>query len=142
MKIGFTGTRKGLTLDARNSLIVVLTVLRAIDSAYIKIHHGDCVGADEMVHRIAVESDVTVIIHPPLLSRYKAGCKADEYRTPRPYLERNHDIVDETDILIACPETPFEETRSGTWATVRYARKMKKIILMIYPDGDVETEEK
>ncbi len=38
-------------------------------------------------------------------------------------LDRNRDIVAAVSILIAAPETDIEEQRSGTWATVRYARK-------------------
>ena len=55
--------------------------------------------------------------------------------TPKDYLERNHDIVDETDMLIATPGEEQEVQRSGTWATIRYARKQKRTILTIYPSG-------
>jgi hypothetical protein len=43
-------------------------------------------------------------------------------------------------MLAACPKGP-EERRSGTWATVRYARKTGKPVVIFWPDGTV-TEEK
>jgi hypothetical protein len=33
--------------------------------------------------------------------------------------------------LIATPESLTEELRSGTWATIRYARKIKKPCLIL-----------
>ena len=39
-------------------------------------------------------------------------------------------------MLIAFPSTQFEIQRSGTWQTIRYARKLKKKILIIYPNGE------
>jgi predicted Rossmann fold nucleotide-binding protein DprA/Smf involved in DNA uptake len=42
--------------------------------------------------------------------------------------------VNETGVLVAMPDGP-EELRSGTWATVRYARKQGKDGRIIYPDG-------
>lgn len=51
--------------------------------------------------------------------------------------KRNHDIVDATEWLIATPKK-FEEIRSGTWATVRYAKKVKKPVTIIWPDGSIE----
>ena len=46
---------------------------------------------------------------------------------------------DETDMLVACPKGP-EEVRSGTWSTVRFARKRGKRIVIIMPDGTVTEE--
>ncbi len=66
--------------------------------------------------------------------------KGDETRKPKPYLKRNHDIVDESDILIGFPSSEEERLRSGTWATVRYARKTGKRIYIIFPDGKVKQE--
>jgi hypothetical protein len=53
---------------------------------------------------------------------------------------RNHDIVDETELLIACPGELAEAVRSGTWATVRYARKLGRPIVIFWPDGSVTGE--
>ena len=43
-------------------------------------------------------------------------------------------------MLIACPASADEELRSGTWATIRYARRKLKRIYLILPDGTVQEE--
>lgn len=91
-----------------------------------EFHHGDCVGADEQAHqllkwmRTARDTPrVRVILHPPDNPSKRANCRADEVRKALPYLERNKEIVDETQFLIATPKGTEEELRSGTWATMR-----------------------
>jgi len=54
---------------------------------------------------------------------------------PKEPLARNRDIVNMSDILIAAPGEKAEVLRSGTWATIRYARKMSRKLLVIYPKG-------
>ena len=135
--VGFTGTREGLTSAQREALVKVLYRLYSDGSEF---HHGDCVGADEEAHEIAREIGYEIHIHPPSISRLRAFCKGDVVYSPKPYLERNHDIVDASDILVACPAQSYEVLRSGTWATVRYARRVGKPIVIIYPNGSVETE--
>ena len=51
------------------------------------------------------------------------------------YLVRNHNIVDSTDMLIGCPKEMQEQLRSGTLATIRYAKKKNKKIIIIFPNG-------
>jgi hypothetical protein len=55
----------------------------------------------------------------------RAFCQGDVVLTPRPYLVRNRHIVDASSVLIATPKGD-EELRSGTWSTVRYARKIRR----------------
>jgi len=39
------------------------------------------------------------------------------------------------------PKGKVEEWRgSGTWATIRYARKVGKPVTIIYPDGEIQEE--
>ena len=67
----------------------------------------------------------------------RAYCENYEYMYPQQeYLNRNHNIVDASEILIACPAQTEEVIRSGTWATIRYARKNNKIIRFIGPEAD------
>lgn len=64
-------------------------------------------------------------------------------REPAPYIVRDHAIVDEVQFLIGCPRKDIEELRSGTWATIRYARKQRRnlnCIILIYPDGGIVME--
>jgi hypothetical protein len=59
---------------------------------------------------------------------------------PKPYLVRNHDMVDQSEFLIGTPGEEQEVLRSGTWATIRYARKLKRPILIILPKGKLVAE--
>ena len=103
-------------------------------------HHGDCEGADEQAHTIVSENFLsTIVIHPPNKPIYRAYCESDYQLEPKPYILRNHTIVDSCDTLIACPNGE-EKKRSGTWSTVRYARKYNKKIIIINPDGKIERE--
>lgn len=43
-------------------------------------------------------------------------------------------------MLIAFPPSKEEITRSGTWSTIRYARKCHKSLIIVYPDGQTITE--
>lgn len=98
------------------------------------LHHGGCVGADDQAHKIAVSLGIRTVIHPPTDNRLQSFVVPDELRDPKPYLQRNRDIVDDTDYLIACPATEREIQRSGTWATIRYAYKQGKPVWMVYPE--------
>jgi hypothetical protein len=39
--------------------------------------------------------------------------------------------------VIAAPMSSAEILRSGTWATIRYARKAGKPVLIIWPNGEL-----
>jgi hypothetical protein len=41
-------------------------------------------------------------------------------------------------ILIATPKEEDKQLRSDTWATVWYANKKNKKVLIIYPSGEIE----
>jgi hypothetical protein len=141
MNVGFTGTRKGMTEKQKDALEQIFE--QDFNKGLDEFHHGDCEGADEYAHEMAGFYFAKRVVHPPIDTRYRAYTIGEEhayylpkeygYRKPKDYLDRNHDIVDETDVLIACPETIEEELRSGTWATVRYARKQGKPIVILEP---------
>jgi hypothetical protein len=138
MKIGFTGSRNGMSHEQRVSLRAILTFVQHLLSSpdgAIEFHHGDCVGADSGAHDIAMEAGCYIVIHPPSNDKLRAYCEGHTgWCTTKPaqdYIERNMNIVDGTDILVAAPETKEEKLRSGTWHTIRYARKQGKQIFML-----------
>ena len=128
---GFTGTQQGMTPTQRMCTAILLSQAR-------ELHHGDCIGADFDAHRIAIGL-ARVVVHPPINPTKRAWCEgANEVLSAKPYLERNRDIVDACDILIAAPRTLIEEQRSGTWATIRYARLARRKIYIVHdalPNG-------
>lgn len=134
MKIGFTGTQRGMTTSQYK---MVMNILDVYSEKITEIHHGDCIGADRDFHDISTKISLKSILHPPLNEYKRAFCNADIVLPKKDYLDRNHDIVDETDLLIATPGENFEVLRSGTWATIRYSKKKQKKVIIIYPDGKV-----
>lgn len=131
--LGFTGTRHGMTAAQFRELERRLT---DVD----QLHHGDCIGSDKEAHDLAeLKFGVWTVAHPPINNKLRAFCEANEVREPKEYLERDYNIVDESEELIATPYTFIEVRRSGTWATIRYAILHDKPVTIIYPDGTVET---
>lgn len=125
MKVGFTGSRTNPTDGQIDWLHQILLLSRATE-----LHHGDCVGADKVAHGMALALGMKIVVHPPTNPKLRAGCIGDELRPEFPYLVRNKNIVDETEILVALPSGP-EHVRSGTWWTIRYARGLKRPIFMM-----------
>jgi hypothetical protein len=135
-KIGVTGTRRGLVAAQRAAL---LGLMQAFGGA-CQLHHGDDMGVDAEADVLARALGWRVVTHPPLLSGHRAYRASAEPRQPRPFLERNRDIVAEVGGLLACPGMMVEEQRSGTWATVRYARERGVPVVIVWPDGSVSRE--
>lgn len=132
--IGFTGTQRGMTA---NQLSVVRFHLDRLDGQWA--HHGDCIGADAEFHALARRKFYLVHRHPPDNLSKRAFCDFDKDAKEKPYLKRNHDIVDASGILIAAPGEFEEYLRSGTWATIRYARKTNTPVIIAYPDGSMSS---
>lgn len=139
MKIGFTGTQRGQTGRQLKEFSRFMS-----NPEICQFHHGDCIGADEEAHGICDGLVPRIVIHPPRVKTKRAFCRcrksALDILLQKDYLDRNHDIVDATEMLIATPGEKEEQLRSGTWATVRYARKQNKPILIIFPDGSTKSE--
>lgn len=136
--IGFTGTRNDIPSAQAEALSRVLKDC----PPHSELHHGDCVGADVLAHMLAKALGWRVVAHPALIApELRANMQADEIRQPLAPLERNVDIVEETTRLIACPAGPREEIRSGTWQTIRAARKAHRPITIIWPSGQSEDEQ-
>jgi hypothetical protein len=130
-KVGFTGTHKGARLAELEALSAKLQALK--EAGFDEFHHGMCIGADEQAARIAKVIGFRVVAHPGLAKdptnlMYRSEWDGnDEVREAKPFIERDHDIVDETEIMLATPLTHEETIRSGTWTTVRYARKQGRV---------------
>jgi hypothetical protein len=115
--------------------------LRRDPSSIGIFNHGDCIGADAQAHAMVVaDLPIThIIIHPPTDSKARAWCATSSKRADLlilatlPYHARNRTIVDASDILLAAPAQRKEIPRSGTWATVRYARRSGIPVVLFLP---------
>jgi hypothetical protein len=133
-KLGVTATRKGLSPHQKDKFTEVAKELKPFE-----FHDGDCIGGDEQAHYvIQTEFELCYMIgHPPDNNSQRAFMRYNRAHQPKGYLNRNHEIVDMVDVMIAMPDSKKEKVRSGTWATVRYARKVGRTLIIIYPDGTV-----
>lgn len=135
-RLGFTGTREGMTPEQMERCRIVLAGLNQSE-----LHHGDCVGADADMHAIARFHGVERIVsHPSTFGSLRAYCAADFTCQPLPPLTRNAIIARECHTLIATPREDHQprRTRSGTWHTVRYAREIRRDVMVVWPDGTLE----
>ena len=135
LSVGITGTRDGMSFDQK---IVVRQFLHSYRKKGARIfHHGDCVGADDEGQKLARKFKYQIIVHPPNKTIFRAGRSGNIVLPERPYMERNHRIVRMSDLLLAVPKQEDSMNRSGTWATIRYARKLGASHIIIYPSGRV-----
>lgn len=136
MKIGFTGTRFGMTQSQRAIVMDLIAELEITEA-----HHGDCVGADAQFHKAAEQIKARLVVHPPVDESHRARCWPwDEVRPVKTHFARNRDIVDESDVLIGTPFDATEQPKGGTWYTINYARKRGKRLFIVWPDGSVREE--
>jgi hypothetical protein len=145
LRWGFTGTQRGMTQEQIKVFKRLFEVQRGLAASVeipAELHHGDCIGADAQAHDMAVAVGICPVIHPPSDSGRRAFKKADDIRKPADYLKRNKNIVQATERLMAAPGEVIERMRgSGTWATIRAARKLRRPICIVRPDGSVWYEE-
>ncbi len=128
--VGYTGTQIGM--NALQLSLLESTLARLCPREF---HHGDCDGGDKQAHDIVrrVLPNCWIVLHPPINEAKRAFCVGNETRKARPYLARNKEIVACIDELIGAPRTRVEQLRSGTWSTIRYARKAQIPVHLLLP---------
>ena len=126
MRIGFSGTREGMNSSQRAQLVQYILNKTSVNDVFI---HGDCVGADAEFHDLCTQHNRKIInIYPPDIPTMRAFKQCDVIFPCQSYLTRNKSIVDNADVLIACPLTR-EVSRSGTWSTIKYAKKKIDVVV-------------
>jgi hypothetical protein len=132
MRVGFTGTRHGMSTAQLEQLRLVLQWLRAASAEWPKpgvFDHGDGPGVDGQPSSDAQAADLArrmgfgLAPHPVEQAENETWAAAA--------LRRDRVIASTCDVLVAAPRRDAEEVRSGTWATVRYAREAGKPIVML-----------
>jgi len=141
MRIGFTGSREGMTNAQVLHVHMLLGDLRWLEAT--QVSHGMCVGSDVQFHEMAKALGYFIVGCPGTIYSepwQRANVTCDLVMPEKPMLARNRIIVHESDVVIACPKEREEKLRSGTWATVRYARQEGKPLCILYPDGTSTVE--
>lgn len=131
MKIGFTGTReiKKISKERLSYLEDEILALLVDNDFKVTAVHGCAEGADTFFHECCLLNNIPIIGRPS----YTNNLTGFEFlHLPEAPLTRNKKIVDDCDVLIALPINPeVEELRSGTWSTIRYAKKQSKQIIIV-----------
>ena len=137
--LGFTGTQRGLSPQ---QIFFVQMFVREFTRQCDLLReaalgrHGCCVGADEQFHRMGTFGNVPMITHPGHIpEKTSTSCSGVFHHLPRNTLERNQLVVSRSWALLVCPSTDVEQVRSGTWATIRYARRVRKPHVQVNLDG-------
>lgn len=124
--LGMTGTRAGVSSDILE-FVRQFVELNKFEHAI----HGGAVGADTQFDLLMKE------LHVPITVIRPQKCISREY------LRRNREIVDASTVMIALTnifDSDAEPLRSGTFATIRYARKKNKPLVIVYRNGKFKTE--
>lgn len=136
-RVGFTGTRLGMTREQHDTVEALLLEMRPS-----LLVHGGCLGADDEVDRIAVSLGIKRWVMPSTIPDRSIPTRVLIGRDPTVVIDapdqplrRNQSIVNGCEVLIACPSETDERLRSGTWAAIRYGRKVKRRTVLIGPDG-------
>lgn len=121
--VGVIGSRYPIPRYQSEPAIALLEQLRPT-----AVHHGGCTGADELLAIAAskLDSSPTIVCHPasdvPDWFRSKVA-PADFVQPAQPALKRNRAIAKAVHVLIACPSDSDPSGKSGTWSTVRAAKR-------------------
>jgi hypothetical protein len=135
--IAFTGTSRLQNPAKAHALIYETILALALTARVDEFHSGGAYGADTKAAIIAhaLYPEAAHILHVPYgcywNERLTDLVKFDEVRyITDGYMKRNDSLVASASRLIAFPKTADEELRSGTWATIRRARKAGVPVLM------------
>ena len=137
MKIGFTGTRHGMTAAQKQGFASLVIQLQPTE-----FHHGSCLGADveaAVIVRGEMVNKCKIVAHPgPDEDDWQEPSGVDDETLPgKTHFARNRDIVAACDLLIACPIINVPMNHGGTWYTINHARKMGKPVRIVQPDGEL-----
>lgn len=143
MKIGFSGTRQGMTNDQVLHVHMLLGDLRYAGAS--QVTHGMCQGADQQFHDMAKALGYFTIGVPGVMDDgqpyMRAKVECDMVMPEKPFLIRNLQIVREADLMLVTPKEMGERFKgSGVWASIRYTRKAGKPLVILYPDGTSTVE--
>ena len=158
MILVFTGARRGTVLSQWKTVGDRLYELGRTRNE-IGVMHGGAQGADATFHGMVVAKMLLrdapwawLRIYPALGNPAAFGVTHERLRDrivslpPATPLDRNRLMLTEAKRLdprvrlLAVPSSTTELRRSGTWATVRYARELGVPITLVLPDGSIREE--
>lgn len=140
IEVGFTGTRAVLTLAQHTNLVAELKSLRERTDLMV---NGCCEGSDRIAWLIWRDLGGRFRYRPGDRDQWlwaRDVCREqDDLFAPTGYMDRNTAIA-RSDVVVATPHEDFEVQRSGTWSTVRRARRANSSLVVLLPCGQVNRE--
>lgn len=137
MRLGFTGTREGMTISQKTMLASFMGMWM-MNQEIESVHHGTCVGADDEFHKLCMWFGLRdrIILHLPedsslSVTQHLLDVPEENIMSPLPYLKRNLKIIDACDFLLAAPPTNEPQKRGGTWFTIRKAQEAGRELRML-----------
>ncbi len=135
MIVAVTATRYSLTKAQVTRFMELITEL---DPRVFL--HGGCKGGDFLCGLLVKQLLPRCVVwaHPAndvpgWMAPY--GSFSDKVAEEEPALQRNRTMVDTCNLLLGLPQDFTEKTRSGTWATIRYARRWSETVPSFSPTG-------
>jgi len=137
MIISFTGTASGMNATQMTN---VINLINKQKPKITKCVHGDCVGADTDFHNIVTKLGLgdLIEIHPCTIHNKRGYNHAPKVYDAIGPLDRNKIMVQRAHLVVGTPGTDTEIIRSGTWHSIRYAKKLGRPLLVLYPSGAIE----
>ena len=126
--LGVTATREGL-----NKLQLSVAADTLANGDWDELHHGCCIGGDTQLAKLAWALGIPLHAHPPIDKKLVDTWCLDHWSQIYPdkgYHQRNRDIVDASSDLLGCPKQPKDPGFGGTWYTIRYALRQRKLVLI------------
>lgn len=133
MRVSVTASQAGITPKQYRDIEAYL-----LEHRPTVLTHGGCIGGDDTIDLLAAQLGIYRFVFPSTITAKRIPDEVLRSRgkvfifAPMPPLERNPKIVLAGDILLACPRQS-EVLRSGTWATVRQARKRHLPYKIFFP---------
>lgn len=144
--VSVTGSEVGPFPAQGEALVGLWAPLRRQLGRPVTLSHGDCVGVDVWSAGVAEflgwETEAYPWDRPGWHNPKRGYHRSSVIHRPNPDpMDRNWTLARVAiDGLYALPETKHEVMRSGTWSTVRRARKLGRKITLVLPDGEVVEE--
>ena len=90
---------------------------------------------------LCLSENIRTLCRPCTIENMRAHSTSQQIAEPVAPMQRNRDIVAQADTMLACPSNYTEIKRgSGTWATIKFSRRAKKPLYIIFPDGTILEE--
>lgn len=130
--VGITGSLEGLTGPQLRWAKQFIQ-----DNVVRVLHHGNCIGGDEDVATLFYKGqDTYIIAHPGHISTMQSKISFNDLVLPEKHtLARNRLIVNSSDLLLGFPKIDDEDDNSGSWYTIRWAKRHRTPVIVISPTG-------